>query len=55
MKNYFLKFCAAFGGCLIGFWVWSLDTTVGRLFFLLGIFLLAGAWLTSSRNKKEIK
>ena len=55
MKKYFRKFCAAWGGCLVGFWVWSLDTTIGCLFFTLGIILLVGSWISSARNKKKDK
>ena len=38
MKKYFRNFCAAFGGCLIGFWARSLDTTIG-CFAILAIFV----------------
>ena len=55
MNNYFRKVCAAFGGCLIGFWARSLDTTIGCLFFTLGIILLAGSWISDARNKKKDK
>lgn len=55
MKKYFQKFCAVFGGCLIGFWGWSLDTTIGCLFFTLGIILLVGSWISSAKNKKKDK
>ena len=53
MKKYFRKFGAAWGGCLIGFWVWSLDTTIGCLFFALGVILLVGSWISAARNGKK--
>ncbi len=55
MKKYFRNFCAAFGGSLIGYWVWSLDTTIGYLFFTLGIILLVGSLISEIRNKKKDK
>ena len=55
VKKYFTKFCAAWGGCLVGFWVWSLDTTIGYLFFMFGILLLAGSWISAARNAKKDK
>lgn len=54
-KKFFQKSCAAWGGCLIGFWLWSLDTDIGRLFFTLGILLVVGAWISAARNTKKIK
>lgn len=51
MKKYFRMFCAAWGGCLIGFWAKSLDTTIGCLFFILGIILLVGSCIAENRNK----
>ena len=53
MKKYFRVFCAAWGGCMIGFWARSLDTAVGCLFFTLGIILLAGSLISEDRNKKK--
>lgn len=55
MKKYFRNFCAATGGCLIGFWAKSLDTTIGCLFFTLGIILLVGSLIAETRNKKKDK
>lgn len=55
MKKYFRNFCAATGGCLIGFWVRSLDTTIGCLFFVLGIILLLGSLISDARNAKKDK
>ena len=55
MKKYFRTFCAAWGGCLIGFWARSLDTTIGCLFFTLGIILLVGSWSSAARNAKKDK
>ena len=55
MKKYFRNFCAAFGGCLIGFWVMSLNTTIGYLLFTLGIILLVGSLISETRNKKKDK
>ena len=55
MKKYFRNFGAAFGGCLIGFWARSLDTTIGCLLFTLGIILLVGSCIADARNKKKEK
>ena len=55
MKKYFRNFGAAFGGCLIGFWARSLDTTIGCLLFTLGIILLVGSLTSEDRNKKKDK
>ena len=57
MKKYFRNFCAALGGCLIGFWARSLDTAIGCLFFTLGILLpvlaLDGNTRIYSRHENE--
>ena len=55
MKKYFRNFCAACGGCLIGFWARSLDTTIGCLLFTLGIILLVGSLISEDGNKKKDK
>ena len=55
MKKYFRNFCAALGGCLIGFWARSLDTAIGCLFFTLGILLLVGSLISESKSKKKRK
>ena len=55
MKNYVRNFCAALGGCLIGFWAKSLDTAIGCLLSTLGILLLVGSWTSEARNEKKEK
>ena len=55
MKKFLRKFFVAWGGCLIGFWVWSLDSTIGYLFFTLGIIFVVGSWIAEARNKKKEK
>lgn len=55
MKKRLPVFCAAWGGCLIGFWAKSLGTAIGYLFFALGIILLVGSWSAETRNKKKDK
>ena len=55
MKKYFRNFCAALGGCMIGFWARSLDTAIGCLFFTLGILLLVGSLISESKSKKKEK
>ena len=54
MKKYIWNFCAAFGGCLIGFWARSLDTIIGCLLFTLGIILLVGSLISENRKNKGI-
>ena len=55
MKKKFRVFCAACGGCLIGFWAKSLDTTVGCVLFTLGIILLVASLVSEARNKEDNK
>ena len=55
MKKRLCVFCAAWGGCLIGFWAKSLDTVMGCLFFVLGIILLVGSCIAETRNEKKDK
>lgn len=55
MKKKWPVFCAAWGGCLSGFWAKSLDTAIGCLFFSLGIILFVGSWSAEIRNKKKDK
>ncbi|MBR2504051.1 MAG: hypothetical protein IKB62_08005 [Oscillospiraceae bacterium] len=53
MNRFFRVFFAAWGGCLIGFWHRSLDTDIGRLWFTLGVILVAGAWISDIRSRKN--
>jgi len=55
MKKFFRNSCAAWGGCLIGFWARSLDTVIGCLWFTLGVILLVTALISENRNAKKDK
>ena len=53
MKKKLPVICAGIGGAMIGHWSWYLDTAMGCLFFVLGIILFMGSWITEARNKKD--
>ena len=55
MKKRLPVICAAIGGTMIGNWARYLDTTIGCLFFTLGIILIVGSWVSETRNKKKDK
>lgn len=46
---------AAFGAAWIGFWVKSLDTTLGCVCFSLGIVIFVGSWISVLRDVKKDK
>ena len=55
MKKRLPVICAGIGGAMAGHWAWYLDTIIGCLFFALGIILVAGSWISDTRNKKKEK
>ena len=55
MKKKLPVICAGIGGAMIGHWAWYLDTTIGCLFFALGIILFVGSWIAETINKKKDK
>ena len=55
MKKFFRVFCCTTGGALIGFYAKLLDTTIGCLFFTLGILLLVSSLAAISKEEKKDK
>ena len=55
MKKFFRVFCCTAGGSLIGFYAKLLDTTIGCLFFTLGVFLVVGSLFAISKEEKKGK
>ena len=55
MKKFFRVFCCTAGGSLIGFYAKLLDTTIGCLFFTLGVFLVVGSLIAISKEEKNGK
>ena len=55
MKKFFRVFCCTAGGSLIGFYAKLLDTTIGCLFFTLGVFLVVGSLIAISKEEKKGK
>lgn len=55
MKKFFRVFCCTAGGSLIGFYAKLLDTTIGCLFFTLGVLLVAGSLISISKEAKKDK
>ena len=55
MKKFFRVFCCTAGGSLIGFYAKLLDSTIGCLFFTLGILLVVGSLISFGKEAKKDK
>ena len=55
MKKFFRVFCCTAGGSLIGFYTKLLDTTIGCVFFTLGVLLVVGSLISISKEAQKNK
>ena len=55
MKKRLPVICGAIGGAMIGNWAWYLDTTIGCMFFALGIIIVVVSLISDARNKNKKK
>ena len=53
MKKYLQIICCAAGGGMIGYFANRLNTVVGCVFFSLGVVLLAGSIIFTSKQDKK--